>query len=81
MSTPTSIPAAPAKKMIHLIFFDSVCAGNHMNAGQWKRPGDQTINKDKLEYWLWMAKLAEKGKLSAIFLADAYVDIPTLAYD
>lgn len=43
-----------------------------MNAGQWKRPGDATINKDKLSYWLWMAKLAEKGKVSCVFLADSY---------
>jgi FMN-dependent oxidoreductase (nitrilotriacetate monooxygenase family) len=58
--------------MIHLVFFDSACCGNHMNAGQWKRPGDATINKDRLEYWLWMAKLAERGKISCVFLADAY---------
>jgi alkanesulfonate monooxygenase SsuD/methylene tetrahydromethanopterin reductase-like flavin-dependent oxidoreductase (luciferase family) len=63
---------AKPKKMIHLIFFDSVCAGNHMNAGQWKRKGDMTTEKDRLDYWLWMAKLAEKGKISCIFLADAY---------
>ena len=43
-----------------------------MNAGQWKRPGDATKDKDRLPYWLWMAKLAEKGKISCIFLADAY---------
>lgn len=60
------------KKMIHLIFFDSACAGNHMNAGQWTREGDMTIDKYRLDYWLWMAKLAEKGKISCIFLADAY---------
>lgn len=64
-------PTKP-KKQIHLTFFDTVCAGNHMNAGQWKRPGDATKDKDRLPYWLWMAKLAEKGKISCIFLTDAY---------
>jgi alkanesulfonate monooxygenase SsuD/methylene tetrahydromethanopterin reductase-like flavin-dependent oxidoreductase (luciferase family) len=43
-----------------------------VNAGQWKREGDTTKDKDRLPYWLWMAKLAEKGKISCIFLADTY---------
>lgn len=60
------------RKMIHLTFFDTACAGNHMNAGQWRRPGDMTSQKDRLDYWLWMARLAEKGKISCVFLADAY---------
>jgi alkanesulfonate monooxygenase SsuD/methylene tetrahydromethanopterin reductase-like flavin-dependent oxidoreductase (luciferase family) len=25
-----------------------------------------------LEYWLWLAKLAEKGKITSIFIADSY---------
>lgn len=41
-------------------------------SGQWKKPGDATRDKSTLDYWLWMAKLAEKGKISCIFLADAY---------
>ncbi|RDW60222.1 putative monooxygenase-2 [Coleophoma crateriformis] len=78
-TTSEAITAPPAKadvpkkkKMIHLCFFDTCCAGNHMNAGQWKREGDSTKDKDKLPYWLWMAKLAEKGKITCIFLADTY---------
>jgi FMN-dependent oxidoreductase (nitrilotriacetate monooxygenase family) len=43
-----------------------------VNAGQWKREGDTTKDKDRLPYWLWMAKLAERGKISCIFLADTY---------
>ena len=25
-----------------------------------------------MEYWLWLAKIAERGKISAIFFADSY---------
>ena len=25
-----------------------------------------------MEYWLWLAKLAEKGKITSIFIADSY---------
>ena len=28
--------------------------------------------KDSLEYYLWLAKLAEKGKITGIFFADVY---------
>jgi alkanesulfonate monooxygenase SsuD/methylene tetrahydromethanopterin reductase-like flavin-dependent oxidoreductase (luciferase family) len=35
-------------------------------------PGDNSKNKDSLEYYLWLAKLAEKGKITGIFFADTY---------
>jgi alkanesulfonate monooxygenase SsuD/methylene tetrahydromethanopterin reductase-like flavin-dependent oxidoreductase (luciferase family) len=34
--------------------------------------GDQGATKDTLSYWTNLAKLAEKGKISFIFLADSY---------
>ena len=37
-----------------------------------RNPNDNSRNKDRLEYWLWLAKLAEKGKITSIFLADSY---------
>ena len=27
--------------------------------------------KDTLDYWLWLAQIAEKGKISSIFFADS----------
>jgi alkanesulfonate monooxygenase SsuD/methylene tetrahydromethanopterin reductase-like flavin-dependent oxidoreductase (luciferase family) len=37
-----------------------------------RTPGDQQHAKDTLEYYQWLAKLAEKGKISCIFFADVY---------
>ncbi|RDW61482.1 dimethyl-sulfide monooxygenase-1 [Coleophoma crateriformis] len=62
---------APNKK-IHLNFFDVSCAGNHMGIGLWKAPGDNSRTKNTVEYYTWLAKLAEKGKITTIFFADVY---------
>ena len=35
-------------------------------------PEDNGKSKDRLDYWLWLAKLAEKGKITSIFIADSY---------
>jgi alkanesulfonate monooxygenase SsuD/methylene tetrahydromethanopterin reductase-like flavin-dependent oxidoreductase (luciferase family) len=29
-------------------------------------------HKDRLDYYVWLAKMAEKGKLTSIFFADLY---------
>ncbi len=38
-------------------------------------PKDNSREKDTLEYYLWLAKLAEKGKITSIFFADTYAGI------
>ncbi len=40
--------------------------------GHRRDPKDKGTTKDTLEYWTNLAKLAEKGKISFIFLADSY---------
>lgn len=35
-------------------------------------PEDNSKSKDRLDYWLWLAKLAEKGKITSVFIADSY---------
>ncbi|KAF2400584.1 Nitrilotriacetate monooxygenase component A/pristinamycin IIA synthase subunit A [Trichodelitschia bisporula] len=60
------------KKKISLNFFENACTGSHMSPGQWRDPDDKTTGKDRLEYWLNLAKLAEKGKINFIFFADSY---------
>lgn len=65
-----SLPS-PRKK-VHLNFFETACRGNHECPGQWARPGDNSCTKDSLEYYVNMAKLAEKAKISSIFFADTY---------
>jgi hypothetical protein len=39
---------------------------NHRN------PEDNSRSKDTIEYYIWLAKLAEKGKITSIFFADTY---------
>lgn len=38
----------------------------------YRDPEDTSRYKDRLEYYLWLAKLADKGKITAIFFADGY---------
>jgi hypothetical protein len=35
-------------------------------------PADNSRSKDRLEYYMWLAKLADKGKITSIFFADSY---------
>jgi alkanesulfonate monooxygenase SsuD/methylene tetrahydromethanopterin reductase-like flavin-dependent oxidoreductase (luciferase family) len=63
---------AQKKKRIHLCFLETCCTGGYMAAGQWKSPSDISRTKDTLKYYTDLAKLAEKGKVSAIFFADWY---------
>lgn len=37
-----------------------------------RRPEDNSRFKDRLEYYTWLAKTAERGKITAIFFADTY---------
>ncbi|RDW73034.1 bacterial luciferase-like protein [Coleophoma cylindrospora] len=60
------------KKQLHLNFFDMTCNGSHMGIGMWKLPEDNSKDKDSLDYYIWLAKLAEKGKITGIFFADVY---------
>lgn len=41
-----------------------------MSPGQWKDPSDRSANSRELEYWTDLAKLLEKGDITALFLAD-----------
>jgi alkanesulfonate monooxygenase SsuD/methylene tetrahydromethanopterin reductase-like flavin-dependent oxidoreductase (luciferase family) len=62
----------PDKKKVHLNLFETACRSGHECAGQWARPGDNVSAKDTLDYYVNMAKLAEKAKVTGIFFADAY---------
>jgi FMN-dependent oxidoreductase (nitrilotriacetate monooxygenase family) len=48
----------------------------HMNSpghswpGLWAHPRDASVLHDRPEYWINLAKTAERGKLDAVFLAD-----------
>ncbi|KAE8441802.1 hypothetical protein EG329_004315 [Mollisiaceae sp. DMI_Dod_QoI] len=59
------------KKRILLNAFDMNGIG-HTSVGQWQNPIDKSKTKNTLEYWIELAKLLEKGKFNALFLADNF---------
>ncbi|KAK5116289.1 hypothetical protein LTR85_009261 [Meristemomyces frigidus] len=63
--------ASPTKKL-QLNIIDNTATGAHMAVGQWKDPNSMSRHKDRLDYYVWLAKTAEKGKISSIFFADIY---------
>lgn len=69
---PSAVAHTTQRKKVHLNFFETACRGNHESPGQWSRPGDNSHSKDSLDYYIWMAKLAEKAKITGIFFADTY---------
>ena len=56
-------------KEIRLNAFDMNCVG-HIQHGMWTHPRDRSVEYNMLEYWLDLARLAERGKFDGIFLAD-----------
>ncbi|ODM23142.1 hypothetical protein SI65_00731 [Aspergillus cristatus] len=59
------------KKQILLNAFDMSTVG-HLSPGQWKNPNDKSATKRKLDYWIELAQLLERGGINALFLADTY---------
>lgn len=60
-----------APKKILLNAFDMSTVG-HLSPGQWKNPSDRSATKRRLDYWIDLAKLLERGGINALFLADTY---------
>ncbi len=58
------------KKRIYLNAFEMVCAGAHQSPGLWLHEDDRSHTYKDSEYWIELAKLLEKGKFDAVFLAD-----------
>lgn len=58
-------------KKILINAFDMSTVG-HLSPGQWKNPQDRSATKRKLDYWIDLAKLLERGGINALFLADTY---------
>ncbi|KAL1894349.1 hypothetical protein Sste5346_005848 [Sporothrix stenoceras] len=59
-----------APKQIQLCFLEIANVGGYMASGQWRRDDDTSLTKDTLKYYMDLAKLADRGKVSAIFFAD-----------
>lgn len=58
--------------MMKLCILDLPCASCYMSSGQWRSGKDFSRQKDRLPYYLDLARTAEEGKLSAVFFADWY---------
>lgn len=58
------------KKRIYLNAFEMVCGGGHQSPGLWLHEDDRSHTYKDSEYWIELAKLLEKGRFDAVFLAD-----------
>lgn len=56
-------------KQIRLNAFDMNCIG-HQSPGLWTHPRDRADSYNTLEYWTDLARILERGKFDALFLAD-----------
>jgi long-chain alkane monooxygenase len=57
------------KREIRLNAFDMACVG-HIQHGMWTHPRDTSCDYTKLEHWVALARLLEKGLFDGLFLAD-----------
>ena len=57
------------RKQIRLNAFDMNCVG-HQSPGLWTHPDDRADRYNTLEYWTDLARILERGKFDALFLAD-----------
>lgn len=46
-----------------------------LSIGQWQNPEDKSSQKNRLPYWIELAKLLEKGKFNALFLGKQLIPI------
>lgn len=56
-------------KQIRLNAFDMNCIG-HQSPGLWAHPRDRADSYNTLEYWTDLARILERGRFDALFLAD-----------
>jgi long-chain alkane monooxygenase len=56
-------------RQIRLNAFEMNCVA-HQSPGLWTHPRDQADRYNTLEYWVELARVLERGKFDALFLAD-----------
>ncbi|KAL6352203.1 hypothetical protein LRP88_14647 [Fusarium phalaenopsidis] len=66
------------QKRILLNAFDMNGVG-HISIGQWQNPEDKSSQKNRLPYWIELAKLLERGKFNALFLELTMIQPTTTA--
>ncbi|WP_223848248.1 LLM class flavin-dependent oxidoreductase [Bifidobacterium tissieri] len=67
---------SPAKRQIHFNGFVKDCVG-HQSSGMWRYPGDRSAEYTDINHWIELAKLFERGRFDAMFIADlvGYFDV------
>src|SRR6478736_2258240 len=55
-------------KQIRLNAFDMNCVA-HQSPGLWTHPRDRADRYNTLDYWVELARILERGKFDALFLA------------
>ena len=58
-------------KPLSFHFFMMATPSHHFHGG-WRHPESRSIAYNKLETWIELAKLAERGKVDTIFIADVF---------
>ena len=61
----------PCARALRLNTFQ-MAAPSHTWAGLWRHPRDNQVDYNKLSYWTDTARLAERGLLDGIFIADVF---------
>jgi alkanesulfonate monooxygenase len=64
-----SIAAEMSRKQIRLNAF-IMNTPVHLSPGLWRHPRDQSVNFNRLDHWLDLARLWERGLFDGVFLAD-----------
>jgi len=64
MKRPAAMP-----KAIRFNAFDMNCVA-HQSPGLWTHPRDHALDYNRIEHWIELARLLERGKFDALFLAD-----------
>ena len=66
---PTAKRMLPVSRTIRLNAFDMNCVA-HQSPGLWRHPEDRSAEYKDLAYWADLAKLLERGRFDALFIAD-----------
>ncbi|ONG53361.1 N5,N10-methylene tetrahydromethanopterin reductase [Pseudoroseomonas deserti] len=56
-------------RVLQLNAFDMACIG-HIQQGMWTHPRDSTVQYNRLDYWVGLARTLERGLFDGLFLAD-----------
>jgi FMN-dependent oxidoreductase (nitrilotriacetate monooxygenase family) len=56
-------------KQLRINAFDMNCPG-HLSPGLWRHPRDRSGSYNDLAYWTDLARILERGKIDALFIAD-----------